>query len=53
LGYLRGRRLVPEPLASPSPADAIAAAYRDYLLRERGPVDGSIVDSSPRGTGRP
>ena len=43
LGYLRGLGLVPEPLASQSPAEAIMAAYREYLLRERGLVEGSVV----------
>jgi integrase/recombinase XerD len=43
LGYLRGLRLAPEPLASESPAEAVVAAYRDYLLGERGLVEGSVV----------
>jgi hypothetical protein len=43
LGYLRGLGLVPEPLASESPAEAIVAAYRAYLRRERGLVEGSVV----------
>jgi integrase/recombinase XerD len=32
-----------EPLASKSPAEAIVAAYREYLLCERGLVEGSVV----------
>ena len=28
---------------SESPAEAIVAAYREYLLRERGLVEGSVV----------
>lgn len=43
LGYLRGLGLVPEPLASQAPAEAIVAAYCEYLLRERGLVEGSVV----------
>ena len=43
LGYLRGLGLVPEPLASQSPAEAIVAAYPEYLLGERGLVEGSVV----------
>jgi integrase/recombinase XerD len=43
LGYLRGLGLVPEPLASQSPAEAVVAAYREYLLGERGLVEGSVV----------
>jgi integrase/recombinase XerD len=42
-GYLHGLGLVPEPLASQSPAEAIVAAYREYLLCERGLVEGSVV----------
>jgi integrase/recombinase XerD len=43
LGYLRGLGLVPVPLASQSPAEAVVAAYREYLLGERGLVEGSVV----------
>jgi integrase/recombinase XerD len=43
LGYLRGLGLVPVPRASQAPTEAIVAAYRDYLLRERGLVEGSVV----------
>ena len=34
---------MPGPLVSQSPAEAIVAAYREYLLRERGLVEGSLV----------
>jgi len=40
LGYLRGLGLVPEPLAPGSPAEAVVAAYGEYLVRERGLVEG-------------
>jgi integrase/recombinase XerD len=43
LYYLRGLGVVPEPRASVSPADAVIAAYRGYLLAERGLVEGSVV----------
>jgi site-specific recombinase XerD len=43
LEYLRGLGLVPEPLALESPAGAVITAYREYLLRERGLVEGSVV----------
>lgn len=43
LAYLRGVGVVPEPAAPGSPADAIIAAYREYLLGERGLVEGSVV----------
>ncbi len=43
LSYLRELGLVPEALALESPIDAVVAAYREYLLRERGLVEGSIV----------
>ena len=43
LGYLRGLGLVPEPLASGSPGEAVITAYREYLLGERGLVEGSVV----------
>jgi integrase/recombinase XerD len=43
LGYLRVLGLVPEPVASQSPVEAVVAAYREYLLGERGLVDGSVV----------
>ena len=43
VGYLRGLGTVPEPRSSQSPAEAIVAAYREYLLRERGLVEGSVV----------
>jgi Phage integrase family len=34
---------VPEPVAPQSPADAIITAYSEYLVRERGLVEGSVV----------
>lgn len=43
LAYLRGVGVVPEPAASGSPAEAVITAYREYLLRERGLVEGSVV----------
>jgi hypothetical protein len=43
VGYLRGLGLVPEPLTSQSPAEAVVASYCEYLLRERGLVEGSVV----------
>ena len=43
LGYLRALGLVPEPVALQSPAEAIVAAYCEYLLAERGLVEGSVV----------
>jgi integrase/recombinase XerD len=43
LGYLRGVGFVPEPLAPGTPAEAVITAYREYLLGERGLVEGSVV----------
>jgi integrase len=43
LGYLRELGVVPEPRAPGSPAEAVIAAYREYLLAERGLVEGSVV----------
>lgn len=43
LAYLRGVGVVPEPAAAWSPAAAVIIAYREYLVRERGLVEGSIV----------
>ena len=43
LTYLRGVGVVPQPAAPGSPAEAVIAAYREYLVRERGLVEGSVV----------
>jgi len=42
LGYLRGLRLVPEPACLDTPVERLLADYRDYLVRERGLVAGSV-----------
>jgi integrase/recombinase XerD len=42
LGYLRGLGLVPEPARADTPGDGLLAEYRDYLVRERGLVAGSV-----------
>jgi integrase/recombinase XerD len=43
LAYLRGVGVVPEPAAPGSPAEAVITPYREYLMRERGLVEGSVV----------
>ncbi|MCA1679226.1 MAG: ParB N-terminal domain-containing protein, partial [Actinobacteria bacterium] len=43
LAYLRGVGVVPEPAAPGSPAEAVIVGYREYLLAERGLVEGSVV----------
>lgn len=43
LVYLRGVDVVPEPAAPASPTEAVITAYREYLVRERGLVEGSVV----------
>ena len=42
LGYLRCLGLVPEPARMDTPVDGLLAEYRDYLVRERGLVAGSV-----------
>jgi integrase/recombinase XerD len=42
LSYLRGRGVVPEPVAADTPLERLLAGYRDYLVRERGLVAGSV-----------
>ena len=42
LGYLRGVGVVPEPTGSDLPGERVLAEYRDYLVRERGLVPGSV-----------
>ena len=43
LAYLRGVGVVPEHVAPESPVEAVIASYREYLLCERGLVEGSVV----------
>jgi integrase/recombinase XerD len=43
LGYLRGAGAVPEPFVSDSSVDRLVAAYREYLVSERGLVAGSVA----------
>jgi integrase/recombinase XerD len=43
LGYLRGLGVVPEPFVSDSSVDRLVAAYRAYLVSERGLVAGSVA----------
>jgi rhodanese-related sulfurtransferase len=42
LGYLRVLGVVPEPVGADTPAECLLADYRDYLVRERGLVAGSV-----------
>jgi site-specific recombinase XerD len=42
LGYLRGLGLVPQPGRVDTPVERLLADYRDYLVRERGLVAGSV-----------
>jgi integrase/recombinase XerD len=42
LGYLRGLGLVPEPACLDTPVERLLVDYRDYLVRERGLVAGSV-----------
>jgi len=42
LGYLRGLGVVPEPVIADTPVERLLADYRDYLVRERGLVAGSV-----------
>jgi integrase/recombinase XerD len=43
LGYLRGVGAVPEPPVPDSSVELVVAEYREYLVCERGLVDGSVV----------
>jgi len=42
VGYLRGVGVVPEPVIADTPVERLLADYRDYLVRERGLVAGSV-----------
>jgi integrase/recombinase XerD len=42
LGYLGGLGLLPEPVEAPTPLERLLAEYREYLVRERGLVAGSV-----------
>jgi hypothetical protein len=42
LSYLRDVGLVPEPTVLDTPVERLVAEYRDYLVRERGLVSGSV-----------
>jgi integrase/recombinase XerD len=42
LGYLRCLGVVPEPVIADTPVERLLADYRDYLVRERGLVAGSV-----------
>jgi site-specific recombinase XerD len=42
LSYLRDLGLVPEPIVVDTPVERLLAEYRDYLVRERGLVAGSV-----------
>ena len=45
LGYLGGLGLLPEaPTEAPTLQERLLAEYRDYLVRERGLVAGSVPD---------
>ena len=42
LSYLRDLGLVPEPTVRDTPVERLVAEYREYLVRERGLVAGSV-----------
>jgi integrase/recombinase XerD len=42
LGYLRGLGVMPAPVIADSSVERLLAEYRDYLVRERGLVAGSV-----------
>jgi integrase/recombinase XerD len=42
LGYLRGLGVVPKPARLDTPLERLLADYREYLVRERGLVAGSV-----------
>ena len=42
VGYLRLLGVVPEPVSVDTPVERLLADYRDYLVRERGLVAGSV-----------